>query len=78
MKKLAIALSRREGRSVLLMDEPTNHLDIVSMRILERMFREDGKNLTMILVSHDESFLSACTDTVWEIIRDGQSGRLTT
>lgn len=78
MKKLAIALSRREGRSVLLMDEPTNHLDIVSMRILERMFREDGKNLTMILVSHDESFLSACTDTVWEIIRDGQNGRLTT
>lgn len=78
MKKLAIALSRREGRSVLLMDEPTNHLDIVSMRILERMFRDDGKNLTMILVSHDEAFLSACTDAAWEIKRDGQSGRLTT
>ena len=76
LKKLAIALSRRDGRTVLLMDEPTNHLDIVSMRILERMLREDGKDMTMILVSHDEAFLSACTDTVWKAERNGNSGRL--
>ena len=76
MKKLALALSRRDGRSVLLMDEPTNHLDIVSMRILERMLREDGRDMTVLLVSHDEAFLSACTDTVWRVEREGQSGSL--
>ena len=76
MKKLALALSRRDGRSVLLMDEPTNHLDIVSMRILERMLREDGRDMTVLLVSHDEAFLSACTDTVWRVVREGQSGVL--
>ncbi len=76
MKKLALALSRREGRSVLLMDEPTNHLDIVSMRILEKMIREDGRDMTVLLVSHDDAFLSACTDHVWQVERTGNSGRL--
>ena len=76
LKKLALAMSRRDGRTVLIMDEPTNHLDIVSMRILEGMFREDGKEMTMLLVSHDVAFLSACTDTVWRVERNGSSGRL--
>lgn len=76
MKKLAIAMCRRQGRSVLLMDEPTNHMDIVSMRILERMFREDGKEMTILLVSHDDAFLSSCTDTVWRVERNGNAGRL--
>ena len=76
MKKLAIALSRRKGKSVLLMDEPTNHLDILSMRILERMLREDGCDMTIILVSHDEAFISACTDTIWRVEREGNKGRL--
>ncbi len=76
MKKLALALSRRDGRSVLLMDEPTNHLDIVSVRILEKMFREDGKEMTILLVSHDDAFLASCTDTVWKVERDGDNGKL--
>ena len=76
MKKLAFALSRKEGRSVLLMDEPTNHLDIVSMRILEKMFREDAQDMTMLLVSHDDVFLSNCTDLIWKVEREGNKGRL--
>ena len=76
MKKLAIALSRRDGKTVLLMDEPTNHLDIASMRILERMLREDCRDMTMILVSHDRAFLSACTDTTWKAERNGNRGRI--
>ncbi len=76
MKKLAIALSRRDGKTVLLMDEPTNHVDIASMRILERMLREDCRDMTMILVSHDRAFLSACTDTTWKAERNGNSGRI--
>ena len=76
MKKLAFAMSRRAGRSVLLMDEPTNHLDIVSMRIMEKMLREDGREMTVLLISHDEAFISACTDTCWRVEREGNRGRL--
>ena len=76
MKKLALAMSRREGRSVLMMDEPTNHLDIVSMKILEKMFSQDGKDLTILLISHDDAFIAACCDTVWKVERNGNSGHL--
>lgn len=76
MKKLAFAMSRRDGRSVLLMDEPTNHLDIVSMRIMEKMIREDGREMTVLLISHDEAFISACADTFWRVDRNGERGKL--
>ena len=76
MKKLALALARRDGRTVLLMDEPTNHLDIVSMRILERMLGEDARDMTIVLVSHDDVFLSCCTDTLWHVERRGDEGYL--
>ena len=76
MKKLALALARRDGRTVLLMDEPTNHLDIVSMRILEKMLGEDARDMTIVLVSHDDAFLSCCTDTLWHVERRGDEGYL--
>lgn len=78
MKKLSISLARMDGCSVLIMDEPTNHLDVISMRILSKMLREDGRKLTIILVSHDESFIEDCTETVWRIERIGNSGQLKT
>ena len=61
---------------MLLMDEPTNHLDIVSMRILEKMLSEDGRDMTIILISHDDVFLSSCSDIRWRIERDGNEGML--
>eukprot|EP00669_Euglena_mutabilis_P008606 TRINITY_DN3631_c0_g1_i1.p1 TRINITY_DN3631_c0_g1~~TRINITY_DN3631_c0_g1_i1.p1 ORF type:complete len:439 (+),score=143.45 TRINITY_DN3631_c0_g1_i1:236-1552(+) len=55
----------------LMLDEPTNHLDLNAVIWLETylpiMYREDGrkKPKTLIVVSHDVSFLdSVCTDTV--------------
>ena len=45
---------------VLLLDEPTNNLDIDTIRWLEGVL--DGKNCTMIIISHDRHFLnSVCT-----------------
>ena len=44
------------------------------MKILEKMFSQDGKDLTILLVSHDEAFIAACCDTVWRLERNGNSG----
>ena len=45
---------------LLLLDEPTNNLDIDTIRWLEGVL--DGRDSTMIIISHDRHFLnSACT-----------------
>ncbi|MDA8095145.1 MAG: ABC-F family ATPase [Betaproteobacteria bacterium] len=45
---------------VMLLDEPTNNLDINTIRWLESVL--NGRNSTMIIISHDRHFLnSVCT-----------------
>ena len=45
---------------ILLLDEPTNNLDINTIRWLEGVI--NGRNSTMIIISHDRHFLNAvCT-----------------
>jgi len=65
--QLARLLVRRP--SMLLLDEPTNHLDQESMQWLEEWIRDyDG---TVLLVSHDRSFLDQTVDTIWELTPAG-------
>lgn len=47
------------------MDEPTNHLDLHSVEALERALAQFPG--TLLLVSHDHTFLHACTKTTWEL-----------
>lgn len=54
---------------VLVADEPTNHLDLHSTEALERALAAYPGAL--VLVSHDQRFLSACTSRTWEV-RDGR------
>jgi ATPase subunit of ABC transporter with duplicated ATPase domains len=45
---------------IMLLDEPTNNLDINTIRWLESVL--NGRNCTMIIISHDRHFLnSVCT-----------------
>lgn len=45
---------------ILLLDEPTNNLDIATIRWLEQTL--NGRNSTMIIISHDRHFLNmVCT-----------------
>ena len=62
-KALTKALSLNPN--VLLLDEPTNHLDGHNRRSLMRLLRQYAG--TLIMVSHDVEFLSACVDTLWHI-----------
>jgi ATP-binding cassette, subfamily F, member 3 len=51
--------------NLLLLDEPTNHLDIESTTWLEQFLKESQK--TVVIVSHDRTFLKAVTNEVWEL-----------
>jgi len=62
--RLALAKLLLQPFNVLIMDEPTNHLDIQSKNVLKKaLFNYEG---TLILVSHDRSFLQGLTNKVYE------------
>ncbi|KAJ3070564.1 hypothetical protein HDU98_006458 [Podochytrium sp. JEL0797] len=50
---------------ILLLDEPTNHLDLPAILWLQKYIKKNLDNTTLLIVSHDRSFLDA---TVTEII----------
>lgn len=62
--QMRISLSKLLLRrpDVLLLDEPTNHLDLESVQWLERFLSSYGG--TVLLVSHDRSFMDACVTHV--------------
>lgn len=47
---------------VLLLDEPTNHLDIYAVKWLETFLRSGKFTGTVLLISHDRSFINNCCD----------------
>ncbi|KAJ8599835.1 hypothetical protein CTAYLR_005601 [Chrysophaeum taylorii] len=67
---LAVALRRRDVK-LLLLDEPTNYLDIPSMLWLQETILASGK--AVVVVSHDEAFLDAVADHVWDVDPDKRS-----
>ncbi|MBC6003420.1 ABC-F family ATP-binding cassette domain-containing protein [Paeniclostridium sp. NSJ-45] len=66
-EKVKVALCKiiLEDNNLLLLDEPTNYLDIISMEALEKSLRSTNK--TMLIVSHDRSFISSVCDYIIEI-----------
>lgn len=65
MRKLMLALGMLDRPELIIMDEPTNHLDLHSTEALERALAAYPGAL--LLVSHDHTFLHACTDRTWEV-----------
>lgn len=57
IRKLFLALGLLNKPWVIIMDEPTNHLDLPAIELLESALAQVQSCL--ILVSHDETFLSA-------------------
>lgn len=58
-----------EKPNVLLLDEPTNHLDMESIASLEESLQNYAG--TIIIVSHDKSFVSNIARSIFEISEDG-------
>jgi ATPase subunit of ABC transporter with duplicated ATPase domains len=65
VRKLLLALGIARQPHLIVMDEPTNHLDLPSIECLEQAL--DDCPCGLLLVSHDERFLSLLTRTRWHL-----------
>ncbi|MGB8196201.1 MAG: ABC-F family ATP-binding cassette domain-containing protein [Acidimicrobiales bacterium] len=65
--QLLLALSMRPN--VLFLDEPTNDLDLETIRLIEEFLSQWPG--TLVVVSHDRTFLSRTTDRLLEVQANG-------
>jgi ATP-binding cassette subfamily F protein uup len=69
-RRLQLLLALAARPNVLFLDEPTNDLDLETIRLLEEFLsRWPG---TLVVVSHDRTFLSRTTDRLLEVHSDGR------
>ena len=73
-RKVAIALAIVRQVDLLIMDEPSNHLDLHSVENLERALAQC--NFSVLMISHDRSFVDAVCSTRWHIEREDQVSKL--
>lgn len=64
-EKIKVALLRGIifNPKVLLLDEPTTHLDIESIDELIKLLKELKKTMTLVIVSHNKSFIQELKDS---------------
>ena len=72
LRKLMISMAILKPLSLLVLDEPTNHMDITSVLALEDALAEI--NCPLIVISHDDAFLSKITNQHLQVIREGCKG----
>lgn len=65
VRKLLLALGIARGPHLIVMDEPTNHMDITGIECLEDALA--AAPCAMLLVSHDERFLSRLATIRWDL-----------
>jgi ABC transport system ATP-binding/permease protein len=68
-RRLQLLLTLSLGPNVLFLDEPTNDLDLETIRLIEEFLAQWTG--TLIVVSHDRTFLSRTTDRLLEVHPDG-------
>lgn len=68
-RKLLLCLGLMKCPWLVLMDEPTNHLDVTGIECLEEAL--ESLECSLLLVSHDRTFLKRTTKVRWNIRRRG-------
>ena len=68
-RRLQLLLALSVQPNVLFLDEPTNDLDLETIRLIEEFLSQWGG--TLVVVSHDRTFLSRTTDRLLEVHGDG-------
>ena len=71
VRKLMIAQGLLESPSLIILDEPTNHMDLDSIVSLESAFKE--YNGTMLVISHDKTFLDSIVNVTWTFTKDSDN-----
>jgi len=71
VRKLMIAKGLLQSPSLIILDEPTNHMDLDSIVSLESAFQE--YNGTMLVISHDKTFLDSIVNETWEFTTDSDN-----
>ncbi len=66
-RRVLMARALVKQPDILLLDEPTNHLDIDTILWLETLLL--GLNVTIVIVSHDRSFIDALCTRIIELDR---------
>jgi ATP-binding cassette subfamily F protein uup len=69
-RRLQLLLALTQRPNVLFLDEPTNDLDLETIRLIEDFLSQWTG--TLIVVSHDRTFLSRTTDRLLEVHADGR------
>ena len=70
IRKLIIAKGLLQNPSLIILDEPTNHMDLDSIISLELALKE--YNGTMIIISHDKTFLNTVITDIWEFRKENE------
>jgi ATP-binding cassette subfamily F protein uup len=71
-RRLQLLLALASHPNVLFFDEPTNDLDLETIRLVEEFLRQWSG--TVVVVSHDRTFLSRTTERLFEMHPDGTLG----
>jgi ABC transport system ATP-binding/permease protein len=72
LRRLQLLLTLAKRPNVLFLDEPTNDLDLETIRLIEDFLSQWPG--TLVVVSHDRTFLSRTTDRLLEVHLDGTIG----
>ena len=65
-----IAKGLLETPSLIILDEPTNHMDLDSILSLEVALNQ--YNGTIIIISHDKTFLDTVINDIWEFKKENE------
>ncbi len=66
-RRVMLARALIQEPNVLLLDEPTNHMDITAILDLEKMLKDFHG--TLVLISHDRSFIAGIVNKVFDLDR---------
>ncbi|WP_428087170.1 ribosomal protection-like ABC-F family protein [Candidatus Thioglobus sp.] len=70
-RRVMLARALIQQPDILLLDEPTNHMDITAILDLERMLKE--YHGTLVIISHDRSFIAGIVNKVFDLDRGNLS-----